>query len=277
MFGFGFGEILLIVVVAIIFLGPDKLPKAIVDIAKFIKAVKKTIDGAKDTIDKELNISELKKEALEYKEKFEQQVQSIEKKTVSPIMQEYGNIDSMFSEYNPKKILQNQVDGVKESIDGLDAKKSSEENLDTLEELATSTNTKTVHETKNISSAAQSAVQRSGLDESLVLNQLNNDLSVGEVNNIHSDITAAQAGKLNLNDTNTKQAQTSTAKKARTKQEPISKEEREKRHQAKLAQDAKRLELRAKEAKFKTNDLDSEGKQARRQKKIQKKIEKSAK
>ena len=36
MFGMGFTEILIIMVIAILFLGPDKLPGAMVDIAKFL-------------------------------------------------------------------------------------------------------------------------------------------------------------------------------------------------------------------------------------------------
>ncbi len=72
MFGFSFGEILIIAVIAVLFLGPDKLPQTFVDIAKFLKAVKKTINDAKDAIDREVHISEIKQEALEYKKKFEQ-------------------------------------------------------------------------------------------------------------------------------------------------------------------------------------------------------------
>ena len=74
MFGVGVFEIVVILVVAVIFLGPDKLPQAIVDITKFLRAVKKTINDAKDTFDKEVQISELKKEALEYKKLFEDNV-----------------------------------------------------------------------------------------------------------------------------------------------------------------------------------------------------------
>lgn len=74
MFGVGIFEIVVILVVAVIFLGPDKLPQAIVDITKFLRAVKKTINDAKDTFDKEVQISELKKEALEYKKLFEDNV-----------------------------------------------------------------------------------------------------------------------------------------------------------------------------------------------------------
>ncbi|MBR2112508.1 MAG: Sec-independent protein translocase subunit TatB, partial [Helicobacter sp.] len=72
MFGVGIFEILVVLVVAVIFLGPDKLPQAIVDVTKFFRAVKKTINDAKDTFDKEVQISELKKEALGYKKLFEE-------------------------------------------------------------------------------------------------------------------------------------------------------------------------------------------------------------
>ncbi|WP_034583426.1 Sec-independent protein translocase protein TatB, partial [Helicobacter pametensis] len=72
MFGMGFFEIFMIIIVAVIFLGPDKLPQAMVDLAKFFKALKKTLDDAKSSLDKELNLEELKKEALEYKSSLTQ-------------------------------------------------------------------------------------------------------------------------------------------------------------------------------------------------------------
>lgn len=73
----GFFEIFMVLVIAIIFLGPDKLPQALVDLAKFFKAVKKTLDDAKTSIDKELNLEELKKEALEYKRSFTQSLEDL--------------------------------------------------------------------------------------------------------------------------------------------------------------------------------------------------------
>jgi sec-independent protein translocase protein TatB len=63
MFGMGFMEIFLILVVAIIALGPEKLPGAAVDIAKFFKKLKGGVEDAKATLDNELNISGLKEEA----------------------------------------------------------------------------------------------------------------------------------------------------------------------------------------------------------------------
>lgn len=67
MFGMGFTEILIIAVIAILFLGPDKLPSAMVDIAKFFRTAKNAIGSVKDTLEEELNVSDIKQEALAYK------------------------------------------------------------------------------------------------------------------------------------------------------------------------------------------------------------------
>jgi len=67
MFGMGFTEILIIAVIAILFLGPDKLPGAMIDIAKFFRSAKDAIGSVKDTLEEEINVSDMKKEALAYK------------------------------------------------------------------------------------------------------------------------------------------------------------------------------------------------------------------
>ncbi len=72
MFGIGFTELLLIAVIAILFLGPDKLPETMVQIAKFIKSVKKTIGDAKASLEEEMKISDLKEEALNYKKQLDE-------------------------------------------------------------------------------------------------------------------------------------------------------------------------------------------------------------
>jgi sec-independent protein translocase protein TatB len=71
MFGIGFTEILLIAIVAVLFLGPDKLPEAMVQIAKFFKSVKKTVNEAKSSFEEEIRIADLKEEALSYKQKLD--------------------------------------------------------------------------------------------------------------------------------------------------------------------------------------------------------------
>ena len=70
MFGMGFTEILIIAVIAILFLGPDKLPSAMVEVAKFFRSVKKTIGTVKDSLEEELNVSDIKEEALAYKKEL---------------------------------------------------------------------------------------------------------------------------------------------------------------------------------------------------------------
>lgn len=70
MFGMGFTEILIIAVIAILFLGPDKLPGAMVDIAKFFRNVKKTVGSVKDSLEEEMHVSDIKEEALAYKKEL---------------------------------------------------------------------------------------------------------------------------------------------------------------------------------------------------------------
>ncbi|MDX1295024.1 MAG: Sec-independent protein translocase protein TatB [Sulfurimonadaceae bacterium] len=70
MFGMGFAEILIIAVIAILFLGPDKLPETMVEIAKFFRSVKKTVTSAKESLEEELHISDIKEEALNYKKEL---------------------------------------------------------------------------------------------------------------------------------------------------------------------------------------------------------------
>ncbi|WP_457746665.1 Sec-independent protein translocase protein TatB [Sulfurimonas sp.] len=70
MFGMGFTEILIIAVIAILFLGPDKLPSTMVDIAKFFRSVKNTIGNVKESLEEEMNVSQIKQEALAYKKEL---------------------------------------------------------------------------------------------------------------------------------------------------------------------------------------------------------------
>ena len=81
MFGMGFTEILVIAVIAILFLGPDKLPSAMVEIAKFFRSAKRTIGDVKDSLEQEMHVKELKDEALAYKKELLQAQQNIQKNT----------------------------------------------------------------------------------------------------------------------------------------------------------------------------------------------------
>lgn len=80
MFGMSLPEIIMIAVIAVLFLGPEKLPQTMVEIAKFFKTFKKTINDAKANFDQEIKIQELKEDARKYKESFTQTTQSVRKK-----------------------------------------------------------------------------------------------------------------------------------------------------------------------------------------------------
>ena len=79
MFGLGISELLIIAIIAIIFLGPEKLPEAMVKGAKFFKAFKNSINDVKSSFEQEMKIQELKEEALTYKKKLDEAATSARK------------------------------------------------------------------------------------------------------------------------------------------------------------------------------------------------------
>lgn len=80
MFGMSFTEILVIAVVAVLFLGPDKLPEAMVQIAKFFRSFKSSLNDAKQSIEQEIKIHEIKEEANKIKSKINSTTQDVRKK-----------------------------------------------------------------------------------------------------------------------------------------------------------------------------------------------------
>jgi len=106
MFGIGFTELLLISIIAILFLGPDKLPEAMVQIAKFIKSVKNTVNDAKGALEEEMKVADLKDEALNYKKQLD---------SATNTLQGFKNIDiEDILNNEPKKINSNlAIDKVK--------------------------------------------------------------------------------------------------------------------------------------------------------------------
>ncbi|ALV65122.1 Sec-independent protein translocase protein TatB [Campylobacter fetus] len=80
MFGMSLPEIIIIAIIAVIFLGPDKLPDAMVKIAKFFKLFKQTVNSAKSTFEQEVKIAELKEDAKKYKDNIANAASSVRKK-----------------------------------------------------------------------------------------------------------------------------------------------------------------------------------------------------
>ena len=94
MFGMSLGEIFVIAIIAILFVGPDKLPDALVKIAKFFRSFKSTINEAKESFDKELQIKELKEEALNYKKQLQASANQV-KETAG-----LEKLDELYDEFN---------------------------------------------------------------------------------------------------------------------------------------------------------------------------------
>lgn len=119
MFGMGFMEIFLILVVAIIALGPEKLPGAAVDIAKFFKKLKGGVEDAKATLDNELNISGLKEEAQNLKGQMDMdKLANLDiKDKVDDFVDDIGvdHLRDAFDTTSPKKI-EAKVDMKKEEV-----------------------------------------------------------------------------------------------------------------------------------------------------------------
>lgn len=71
MFGLGFTEILLIAVIALLFIGPDKLPDTMRQIARGLGKAKRMFEDTKSSIENELRVDDLRAEALQYRTQIE--------------------------------------------------------------------------------------------------------------------------------------------------------------------------------------------------------------
>lgn len=100
MLGMGFTEIFFVLLIAVIFLGPEKLPTAMVDVMKAFKKAKKFINETSETLSKELEIEELKKDALEYKERLEYTKKTIQENLTQEYVGISDEIENMKNEAN---------------------------------------------------------------------------------------------------------------------------------------------------------------------------------
>jgi len=116
MFGMGFTEILIIAVIAILFLGPDKLPSAMIEVAKFFRNAKNTIGSVKDSLEEEMNVKDIKEEALAYKKELLDTTNKVKSATdVKKMAAELTSLeldsdyedDGFFDE--PKKVIKDET------------------------------------------------------------------------------------------------------------------------------------------------------------------------
>ena len=117
MFGMGLSEIFLIIVVAILFLGPDKLPDTMVQIAKFFRSIKRTVNDAKSSFEEELKISELKEEAFKYKKQLDEATQKLESMKNIDITSLDDLTETVEDVKKSEERLKNEADEIKEKIE----------------------------------------------------------------------------------------------------------------------------------------------------------------
>lgn len=102
MFGMGFAEILIIVVIAILFLGPDKLPQTMIEIARFFRNAKSTIASAKSSIEEELHLEDIKREVDGYKNNLlDEKSQLAKSASLDTITDEFDAVVDMTKETPP--------------------------------------------------------------------------------------------------------------------------------------------------------------------------------
>ena len=138
MFGMSFPEILVIVIIAVLALGPQKLPKAMVEIAKYLKIIRKTINDAKQSFDQEVRIAELKEDAKKYKESIAKTKDDIKKKLT------FEELEELKSGINEVKTgvttslsdIKNEIDEVKKMPENIFENKTENSNDNKSENLA---------------------------------------------------------------------------------------------------------------------------------------------
>ena len=79
MFDMGFAELLIVAVVALIVLGPDKLPTAIKTVGMWVGRIRRTVSSIQTEISEELRIDEMKRTAAISKEELDQELKEMTK------------------------------------------------------------------------------------------------------------------------------------------------------------------------------------------------------
>lgn len=191
------GEIIIILIVAVLVLGPEKLPSTAVQIAKILKALKRQVDDAKESIEKEIRVSEIKKEADKYKNEFSEYNQNIRKKL-------------SFEEFDElKKEIVADTNAIKDDINAIEKDLASLGNGQNAENSVNSSeNSANLNE--NSASTAKTAENLANSSKNSTQNSLNSKSTTKIQANTKTKTNTAKAQeKAN--------AKTKTAKKPKTK------------------------------------------------------------
>jgi sec-independent protein translocase protein TatB len=94
----GFSELLLIAVIAIIVLGPEKLPEAMVNLGRFVGKIKRMWNDATADIRREIELEEMKEEMQKYKK----QLEDLQKKVDNDVKEGMSSLDELTALGNRK-------------------------------------------------------------------------------------------------------------------------------------------------------------------------------
>lgn len=86
MFGVGFLEICVILIVGLVFIGPQNLPKVMLEVGKFFVQVRRMSNEVKSSVNdamREANLEDLRKETLDPKKAVEVAVKKLESEVFS--------------------------------------------------------------------------------------------------------------------------------------------------------------------------------------------------
>ena len=95
----GFSELLFVAVIAVIVLGPDKLPEAMKAFGKFIGKIKRMWNDATADIRKEIELEEMKAEMEKYKE----ELQKLQRKVDNDVNEGLTSLNDLSAMGNSKK------------------------------------------------------------------------------------------------------------------------------------------------------------------------------
>ncbi len=113
MFGIGFQELIVILIVALIVLGPQRLPEAAKTIAKFIREIKGAVDEVKSSVAEDIasvkDLTKIDLEEIEEKEKSRKEEDRFEKEFSEELKKE---------DYKPKREKISFKKREEEKVDG---------------------------------------------------------------------------------------------------------------------------------------------------------------
>ena len=75
MFDIGFAEMIIVALLGLVILGPERLPVAAKNVFRWFHYLKQTANGVRDTVERELNIEQLKQDM--HFEEIDKQLQSL--------------------------------------------------------------------------------------------------------------------------------------------------------------------------------------------------------